>query len=57
MCILYFKKRGELWMIKNPQQYQEILRLKREKEMNKHLKRDKRSFPDVGTVIIETRNF
>ena len=35
MCVLYFKKCGELWMIKNPQQYQEILRLKREKEMNK----------------------
>lgn len=40
MCVLYFKKRGQLWIMKNPQQYQEILRLKREKEMNKRLEKN-----------------
>ena len=39
MCVLYFMNLGELWIIKNPQQYQELFRLKREKEMNKCLEK------------------
>ena len=45
MCILYFNKCGELWIAKNLQKYEILLRLKREKEEgNEQMFRKKPAF-------------